>query len=152
MNSKDQSSYSKINGCVSVCVWVCKSFCAGVSHLSFQWGALDLAQWERTLHLPSSPPPAERERHTHGEKKAKKEKLHYFNIIIPLGIRLITSKLAVLHSSRQRHGNTRGRHNEAVMCTKTFLINTSANVPDLTLTCYGINHIRPQRTFAQLHF
>lgn len=85
--------------------------------------ALDLAQWERTLHLPSSPYPAMREAERREEKKTK---LHYYNIIILLGVRLTTSKLAVLHSGRQRQGNTRGRHNEAVvMCTKTVLINMS---------------------------
>ncbi len=86
---------------------------------------LHLAQWERTLRLPLSPPRAERE----GERGREKRKFHYYNIIILLGIRLTTSKLAVLHSGRRRQGNNRVRQDEAVvMRAETLLINISANV------------------------
>lgn len=95
--------------------------------------ALDLAQLERTLHLPLSPPPAEREKEKdkreREKRRKKKKKLHYYNIIILLDIRLTTSKLAMLHSGRRRQGNNREQHSEAVvMCAETFLIHISAFV------------------------
>lgn len=117
LNSRDRPSYIQINGSLSI----------QVSPEFSLSGPRSCTAGEDTPFTLESTSGWQSERQREGEgRKQKKRKLHHYNTIILLGCRLTTSKLAVLHCGRRRPGNTRGRHNEAVvMCTKTFLINNN---------------------------